>query len=223
MLDVLSKFVDRVIQLLSIREGRARLRFKLILAPAFADLEKVHSDYLATLVAVRGKLMGFDPNLIERDTLSQEWPELARRDLVLAAKKLVWERAASLQPTRRKLASLKSAFDRLKGQSHSIEREFIEAVAHYFSLSNVVTLMLTGEEGLIPHSSVYTDMIRDLNAIESELLRAWSNASFREDPIKRLLLTIDEALSLSDKYWVECVQAFQALQLHMISHATKDI
>jgi hypothetical protein len=126
MIDLLLKAIDRLMDVVRIREKRTRFRYDEVYKPAYAELLSVHSDYLSMFHGFASALKAIPDGATESDKHAQ------------AALDLLRERRIAFAPVRQKLV----AFDSLVVGDNAIrlpkvERDFLRSLTGYFFLGEL--------------------------------------------------------------------------------------
>jgi hypothetical protein len=121
MIELLLKAIDRLIDLVRVREKRTRFRYDEIYKPAFAELQSVHTDYISMFHGFAVALKAIPDGATASDKHAQ------------AALDFLRERRIALSPVRQKLMTFHSLVDGDDALDlPKVEKDFLWSLVVYF-------------------------------------------------------------------------------------------
>jgi hypothetical protein len=190
MVDMLLKALDRIIDLLRIREKRMQKRFDQIWKPTYNDLLLVHADYYSMFQTVYS-LIAQGSNEEKEGGSSWRWEAI----------QYIKKKRVEFAPIRQKLTALEFKKDeRLVELWTEEERHFLAQVTHYIRIKS-----LQDDEF---HKTRSADLLVDL---EQRLDGAVG---------KIVLEVLEERITRLGEDWIDVSRSFNALQVALIQQST---
>ncbi len=192
MVDLLLKAIDRMIDLLRIREKRMQKRFDQIWKPTYNDLQLVHTDYYSmfqTVYRLAFEGIGKD-NEVKSERLDK-------------AIQFVKQQRVAFAPIRQKLSALRElqSDEKLLNTLSEEERGFLFQVTSYIRGKSLPDVVGTRSADL-----------------QEELRRM---ARMDETVAERMVLCeLDKCIEHLGEDWIEVSKSFNALQVALIQRST---
>jgi len=189
MIDTLLNLVDRVLQLLRLRESRKDRLFSKLWQPTFEELRNVHTDYLEILEACS--------NALEVIAVSPENWETQRqiKDVINTLRKA----RLKYEPVRRQLLAIIN--EAQKYGYDDIEEKYLSSLVNYFpSISNRRL------------STAAADSLTLLEALSEVLTSNEYEVRFFSDSVHNVSLEIKGALAKMRVSWDMVCNSYSALQ-----------
>lgn len=189
MIGTFLNLIDKVLQLLRLRDSRKDKRFNKIWQPVFEDLRKIHTDYLEILETCS--------NALNEIASSPEGEETRRqvKDVISILRKA----RLKFEPVRRQLLAIinetqKFGFD-------DTEEKYLSSLTHYFpSMSNRKL------------STAASETLTLLEALNEVLTSNEYEPRFVSDSIHNTNLEISGALAKMRRSWDKVCASYSVLQ-----------
>jgi hypothetical protein len=210
MLELFLKAIDRLIDLLKIRDKRFKFRYDEIYKPTFTELEAIHTDYFAMFSEVSAILQTAVRNAAADDVPSAvaAWT---------SAITLVRERRIPLAPVRAKLKEFRSVLRTADSESLlSAEREFLRSLDDYFGAAALLRVRgrTAGTDLLLQLESYYSGVVQQFAASNNPSLRMY----ILKDPLATLLDRCTDIVAALDESWADSARSFNRLRFELARH-----
>ncbi len=118
MIDLLLKTVDRVIDLVKIKEKRIKARYEEVYKPSFVELQSVHTNYLNMFTELDSRLQKLGPGLLGNDPAAIDALEFlrARRTVLLPVRSKLLEKGSGSEVSPENNIIKQQAFDFARSQ-----------------------------------------------------------------------------------------------------------
>jgi hypothetical protein len=209
MIELFLKAIDRVIDLLRIREKRAVNRYEEIYKPSFAELQSVHSDYVAMLTEFAIRVKKIPDGATEADETAKDAMEFLR------------QRRTALSAVREKLWAFKSLLedDDQAKDLPELEREFLWSLVSYFEATEIIqdTKNTTYATDLLDKLEIALKPVevRDANAERDEDIER--SPSFTLNYVKQECNGVIRWLGVA---WSKTVVIFNKLRMERTQHGS---
>ena len=193
MLDMLLKALDRIIDLLRIREKRMQRRFDQIWKPTYNDLQLVHADYYSMFQTVY--------SFVSQGIKKEE--EGGSRECWDKAIQFIKQQRVAFAPIRQKLAALRQLEkdEKLLDILTEEERHFLSEVTSYIRIKSLPDVVGTRSADL-----------------QQELERM---AGMDETVAERIVLVeLEKRIEHLGEDWIDVSKSFNALQVALIQQST---
>ena len=192
MVDMLLKALDRLIDLLRIREMRAQKRFDQIWKPTYNDLQVVHADYYTMFQKVHSLLSeGVKQG---EPAASQSWD---------AAIQFIKQQRIALAPVRHSITALTKleTNETLLETLNEQERHFLSQVTAYIRINSLPDVVMSRSADL-----------------QHELERL---ARMDDTVAERVVFEdLDRRIDHLRRDWIDLSESFNALQIALIQQST---
>lgn len=190
IVDILLRAIDRLIDLLKIREKRLQERFDQIWKPTYSDLQSVHSDYYSMFQTVNSFFAA-----ASNDPIQQE-------DAYEKAISFLKEKRVAFAPVRQKLVAL---------QEMTSDESFMKV------LTDRESEFLFGVQKYMGRSSL-PDRVESRSAgLQAELERM---AAMDERVASAMLEDLDSRIEKLGEDWIHVSKLFNQLQIAIIQQST---
>jgi hypothetical protein len=199
MIELLLKAIDRLIDLVRVREKRTRFRYDEIYKPAFAELQSVHTDYISMFHGFAAALKAIPDGATASDKHAQ------------AALDFLRERRIALSPVRQKLMTFRSLVDGDDAVDlPKVEKDFLWSLVVYFQS--------TVAEEEVP-STLATDLLDKLEIALTppRLLAAPSGPpkEYREFSLSEVRDSCDGVIRRLERSWSKATTDFNKLRFEV--------
>ena len=209
MIELFLKAVDRLMNLIRIGEKRAKARYDEIYKPTFAELQTVHSDYLAFLSEFRVRVEKIPNGATHGDSAAAD------------ALTFLTERRLTLDPVRVKLWAFRDMLeDNAASGLPQIEKDFLRSLVRYFEATEIIQNENTtyATDLLDKLKSALTPTLPNLK--ENEVEGGFGDDDYPTYSLSKVRTECDITLKWLDESWGEAVVNFNKLRLDVAHHAS---
>lgn len=189
MLEVLLRLLDKIKELLELRDKRQERIFDRLIEPTYNELQLIHQDYLEMLHQL-GSLIPSD---------SDEWDVCETK--TAQALELLRTRRVRFEAVREKLRACRDVIYSRKVSLHEDINSFLRAVLAYLYYG-------AEEDDPWPVSSVHRTWI---NTLEHERF-------YMHSELEKIRLSYNRSVKHVREKWEDVSSVFSALRLNTISH-----